>query len=97
MSAGTMEQQKEHAREMIERLGPEKLTAVISLLEVLLDPLDRAISAAEVDDEPVSEAERVDIAKSREWFEQHAGTRLEQAAGDLGLTMEEVAGFRGSE
>ncbi len=32
-------QQRQHAHGLIELLAPEKLTAVVGLLEILLDPL----------------------------------------------------------
>ena len=83
-------QQKQHAHGMIERLAPEKLTAVVGLLEVLLDPLDRALAAAGMDDEPVTEKERRDIEASREWFIHNEGIPFEQVVANLGLTMEEV-------
>ena len=83
-------QQKQHAHGMIERLAPEKLTAVVGLLEVLLDPLDRALAAAGMDDEPVTEKERRDIEASREWFKHNEGIPFEQVVANLGLTMEEV-------
>ena len=83
-------QQKQHAHGMIERLAPEKLTAVVGLLEVLLDPLDRALAAAGMDDEPVTEKERRDIEASREWFKHNEGIPFEQVVAKLGLTMEEV-------
>lgn len=82
--------QKQHAHGMIERLAPEKLTAVVGLLEVLLDPLDRALAAAGMDDEPVTEKERRDIEASREWFIHNEGIPFEQVVAKLGLTMEEV-------
>ena len=82
--------QKRRAHGMIERLAPEKLTAVIGLLEILLDPLDRVLAAAEIDDEPVSDQERRDIAASREWFEHNEGTPFEQVVAELGLSMQEV-------
>lgn len=83
-------QQKQHAHGMIERLAPEKLTAVVGLLEVLLDPLDRALAAAGMDDEPVTEKERRDIEASREWFIHNEGIPFEQVVANLGLTMEEI-------
>jgi len=89
------ERQKQHAHGMIERLPPEKLSAVVGLLEVLLDPLDRALAAAEVDDEPVTEQEMRDIEASREWFKHNQGTPFEQVVADLGLTMEEVTNYKG--
>ena len=94
MNTDLTQQQKRLAHGMIERLAPEKLTAVVGLLEVLLDPFDRALATAEVDDEPVTEAERRDIESTREWFQNHDGTPFDQAVAELGLTMEEVANYQ---
>jgi hypothetical protein len=68
MNSELTQQQKDYAHGMIERLAPEKLSAVVGLLEILLDPFDRALAAAEIDDEPVTADERRDIDESREWF-----------------------------
>jgi len=83
MNTELTRQQKQHAHGMIERLAPEKLSAVVGLLEVLLDPLDRALATAEIDDEPVTEAEMRDIEASRE-----------QVVAELGFTMEEVTNYK---
>lgn len=90
MNPELTEQRKQHAHGMIERLPPEKLSAVVGLLEVLLDPFDRALATAEIDDEPVTEEERRDIEATREWFQHNKGIPFEQAVAELGLTMEEV-------
>ncbi len=87
-------QQKQHAHGLIERLPPEKLTAVVGLLELMLDPLDRALAGAEIDDEPLTDEEKRDIEASREWFKHNQGIAFEQVVADLGLTMEEVKNYR---
>ena len=94
MNIDITQQQKQHAHGMIERLAPEKLSAVVGLLEVLLDPLDRALAIAEIDDEPVTEAELRDIEASREWFKHNEGIPFEKVVADLGFTMEEIANHR---
>ena len=94
MTTEFTQQQKQHAHGMIERLAPEKLSAVVGLLEVLLDPFDRALSTAGIDDEPVSEEERRDIEASREWFKHNQGIPFEQAVTELGFTMEEVTNYK---
>ena len=83
MNTELTQQQKQYAHGMIERLAPEKLSAVVGLLEVMLDPLDRALATAEIDDEPVTEQERRDIEASREWFEHNQGTPFEQVVAEL--------------
>ena len=42
---------KDHARQLIERLAPGQVPAAIGLLEALLDPVSRAIANAPVDDD----------------------------------------------
>lgn len=94
MNTELTQQQRQHAHGMIERLAPEKLSAVVGLLEVMLDPFDRALAIAEIDDEPVTEEERRDIEASREWFKHNQGTPFEQVVTELGLTMEEVINYK---
>jgi len=94
MNTELTQQQKQHAHGMIERLAPEKLSAIVGLLEVMLDPFDRALAIAEIDDEPVTEEERRDIEASRELFKHNQGTPFEQVVTELGLTMEEVTNYK---
>ncbi len=94
MNTELTQQQKQLAHGMIERLAPEQLSAVVGLLEVMLDPFDRALATAEIDDEPVTEEERRDIEASREWFKHNQGTPFEQVVTELGLTMEEVTNYK---
>ena len=94
MNLDMEQQQKEYAHSMLERLAPEKLSAVVGLLEVLLDPLDLALASAEIDDEPVSEEEMRSVEASREWFKHNEGIPFEQVVAELGFTMEEVTNYK---
>ena len=87
-------QQKQHAHVMLDLLGPEKLTAVVSLLEVMLDPVARAIANAPIDDEPVTEEEEKAVAESREWLKHNKGIPHEQVLAELGITQEEIDNYR---
>jgi hypothetical protein len=64
---------KEKAHELIDRIAPSQLSAVVGLLESMLDPVSRAIANAPIDDEPESEAERQAVAASKAWMAQHPG------------------------
>ncbi len=97
MNTELTEQQKQLAHGMIERLAPEKLSAVVGLLEVMLDPLDRALATAEIDDEPVTEEEEAAVARSKEWFQHNQGIPFEQVVAELGLTMEEITNYKDPE
>jgi len=79
---------KEPAHELIERLAPRQVTAVVGLLEAMLDPVSLAIANAPVDDEPESEEERRAVAESKDWFKRHGGQGIshEEVLADFGLT-----------
>lgn len=85
--AGTIE--KKQAHELIERLRPEQVPAVVSLLQfMLLDPVSRAAAAAPVDDEPVTEEDRRRIREGRGWFAERGGQGIpmEDVLAEFGLT-----------
>ena len=80
--------EKQQAHELIDRLAPSQVSAVVGLLEAMLDPVSRAIANASVDDEPETEAERQAVAESKTWFERRAGHGIshEEVLADFGLT-----------
>ena len=83
---------KEHAHELIERLAPSQVPAVIGMLEALLDPVSRAIANAPIDEEPESEEEQQAVAKSKAWFKQRGGQGIphEEVLADFGLTPDDL-------
>ena len=87
-------QQKQQAHVMLDLLGPEKISAVVGLLEVMLDPVARAIANAPIDDEPVTEEEERALAESREWLKHNKGIPHEQVLAELGITQEEIDSYR---
>jgi hypothetical protein len=80
--------EKQQAHELIDRLAPSQVSAVVGLLEAMLDPVSRAIANAPVDDEPETEAERQAVAESKDWFAQRGGQGIshEEVLADFGLT-----------
>jgi hypothetical protein len=78
---------------LIERLAPSQVSAVVVLLQAMLDPVARAIANAPIDDEPVTEEERQAVARSEAWFEERGGKGIpmEEVLADFGLTMEDLA------
>ena len=91
--------EKQQAHQLIERLAPSQVSAVVGLLQAMLDPVARAIANAPTDDEPVSEAETQAVARSEAWFEDRGGKGIpmEEVLADFGLTMEDLAGKDGPE
>jgi hypothetical protein len=83
---------KQEAHELIDSMAPSQVTAVVGLLKVMLDPVDRAIASAPIDDEPEGEAERQAVAASKAWMAEHPGRGIsfEDLLSEFGVTAEEL-------
>jgi hypothetical protein len=80
---------RQHAHELIDRMAPGQVAAVVSLLEIMLDPLARTLASAPYDDEPVSEEERREIEESRAALTRGEGIPHEEILAEFGLTSED--------
>ena len=80
---------KQHAHELIDRMAPGQVSAVVSLLEIMLDPFARALANAPYDDEPVSEEEARDIAASRAAPARGEATPHDEVLAEFGLSAED--------
>jgi len=85
--------EKRRVLELIDRLEPKQASAVIGLLESILDPVSRALANAPIDDEPVTAEEGAAVEKSREWLKHNKGIPHEQVLAELGITPEEIERF----
>lgn len=72
---------KQHAHELIDRMAPGQVSAVVGLLEIMLDPFARTLANAPYDDEPVSDEERNEMAAER-----GASIPNEEVLAEFGLT-----------
>ena len=83
---------KEQAHELIERMAPSQVSAVVGLLETMLDPVSRAIANAPIDDEPESEDERRAVAESKAWLAEHPGQGIphSELLAEFGLSAEDL-------
>jgi hypothetical protein len=70
---------KQHAVELLERLGPSQLAAVVQLLEIMISP--------EENSEALSPAEAKAIAEADEWSKHNQPIPHEQVLAEFGLTM----------
>jgi hypothetical protein len=80
---------KQRAHELIDRLPPARLSALILLLEAMLDPVAHAIANAPIDDEPETEREKNKVHDSKAWFESSGGKSIsdEEVLSDFGVTL----------
>jgi hypothetical protein len=78
---------RQHAHQLIDRLPGAQLSALVGLLESIVDPVATALSNAPADDEPETEEEQLAVAEARVWLERHGGKGIphEDAMRRLGL------------
>lgn len=78
---------REHAHELIDRLPDAQLSALVGLLETIVDPVSAALRNAPEDDEPETEEERQAVAEARDWLARRGGKGIphDEAMRRLGL------------
>jgi hypothetical protein len=83
---------KQHAHELIDRMAPSQVYAIVGLLETMLDPVSRAIANAPFEDEEISDEENRAVAASKAWMAEHPGqgTPFEELLAEFGVTTEEL-------
>lgn len=86
-----MVEEKQHAHDLIDQLPSHQLSAVVGLLEAMLDRVSRKLAAAPVDDEPETEEEHRAVEQSKEWLRQRGGKGIphEEVLKGFGLTTED--------
>uniref|UniRef100_Q01YS6 Uncharacterized protein n=1 Tax=Solibacter usitatus (strain Ellin6076) TaxID=234267 RepID=Q01YS6_SOLUE len=79
--------EREHAHELIDRLPETELSALVGLLEAIVDPVQATLRNAPVDDELESEDEKQAVAESRDWLVRNDGKSIphDEAMRRLGL------------
>jgi len=80
---------KQHALELINRMSTGQVSAVVGLLEAMLDPVSIALANAPYDDEPVSEEEARDIAESRAAYARGEVVSNEEVLAEFDLTADD--------
>ena len=86
--ASTAANPRQQAHELIDRMAPSQVSAVVGLLETMLDPVSRAIANAPFDDEPETEDEHKAVAASKAWMAEHPGQGIshQEILAELGLS-----------
>jgi hypothetical protein len=75
---------KEHARELIERLPPSQLSALVALLEAILDPAV-ALANAPVDEEDLTPETAAALERARASLARGEGIPHEEILREFGL------------
>jgi hypothetical protein len=82
-----MSETRQHAHELIDHIPESQLSTAVGLLEKILDPVTLALLNAPIDDEPVTEEERAEVAEAHEWLKRNGGKGFphDEAMRQLGL------------
>ena len=78
---------REHAHQLIDCLPETQLSALVGLLETIVDPAAAALRNAPIDDEPDTEEERREVAVARASLRKNGGKGIphDEAMRRLGL------------
>ena len=87
-------QEKQQLHRMVDLLAPEQAHALRALVEVMLDPVARAIANASVDEEPLTRDDEIALDQAREWLKHNKGIPHEQVLAELGITSEEIENYK---
>ena len=71
--------EREHAHELIDRLPETQLSALVGLLETIVDPVAAALRNAAVDDEPETEEEKLAVSEAHDWLVKNGGKGIPHA------------------
>jgi hypothetical protein len=77
-------------KQHVDQLDSGQLAAVAHLLEVMTDPLARAIANSPVEEEELNPETIQALDQAREWLKHHEGIPHEQVLAELGFTQEEI-------
>ena len=82
-----IQHEREHAHELIDRLPETQLSALVGLLETIVDPVAAALRSAPLDDEPETGEERQAVTEARDWLAKRGGNGIphDEAMSRLGL------------
>jgi hypothetical protein len=69
---------KQHAHDLLDKLDPSQLAAVVHLLEVITDPLARSLANAPVDGEEITPAMATELDRARASIERGEGVPHEE-------------------
>jgi len=89
MAEPNVQSEREQVRFLLNALPDEKISAVRTLLEVMVDPVTRSLANAPYEDEPISEEEARAVAASKAWLKDHEPIPNEDVLAEFGLTAED--------
>jgi len=80
-----LDQERRQAHALLDALPPEKLNAVRSLLEVMLEPLTRSLALAPVDERDITPETAAGLGRARASLARGGGTPHDEILREFGL------------
>jgi hypothetical protein len=80
-----LDQERRMAHALLGMLPPEKLNAVRSLLEVMVEPLSRSLALAPVDDEEITAETKAALDRARASLARGEGVPHDEILREFGL------------
>jgi len=80
-----MNDTRQHAHQLIDRLPETQLAGLVQFLETIVDPVTTALRNAPLDDEPEIEDEKA-AAEARDWLKHNGGKGIPHAEAMRRLT-----------
>jgi hypothetical protein len=71
--------EREHAHDLIDRLGAPQLSALVGLLETMVDPAAAALRNAPLDDEPETAEDKLAVSEAQDWLAKNGGKGIPHA------------------
>ena len=85
MSDSNLDQERRHAHDLLDALPPEKLNAVVNLLEVLVEPLERSLALAQVEEEELTHETAAALDRARVSLARGEGIPHDEILSEFGL------------
>jgi hypothetical protein len=81
---------RQQAHNLIDRLAPGQVCALVGLLETMLDPVARGQANAPGVGTEISEKQALAAASSKEWLKKNKGIPNEAVLAELGLKSKDL-------
>jgi len=85
----SLQEQRQQAHILLDAVPDNKIPAVRSLLETIVDPVARALANAPLDDEPIGEETARELDAARASLDRGETTPHEEILKEFGLTWED--------
>jgi len=74
-----MNDSRQHAHQLIDRMPETQLSGLVQFLETIVDPVAASLRNAPFDDEPETDGEKNAVAEAKTWLQNNGGKGIPHA------------------